>query len=387
MNEPEHELNALTKKLFAEGYTRESYPEWVRPYSWFHGGFEYIGEHQNKMVFSTPCGLQAKGSHWNSGYMSYMGVTWSLENGNPTINCPYRKIGCELNHPLLQRQGIGGGTAMIVPCSCHEIDEEYDYERSVDKAYDIKEQRQEELYKEFVKKKKGRVCREMCHFSETTDSWRQFYDPINICAKRGCRYCSILGRTLDTKKGNVFYDFITRKEVEEGAGLLYRKYIQTYANKGKRLFEKMVSLDICKIVAKTQLKKIYDKEASRHFTELHFAKYHNRFFEFDIENVRAEYRESRDLMQDLADIQEGIAVTHASDAIIKAKQQKRSRKELTEASRKRKYLQLLSENKLEDISGQYKYRILKALDKGIISDEEIEAARKTTEIPEQISLF
>lgn len=50
-------------------------------------------------------------------------------------------------------------------------------------------------------------------------------------------------------------------------------------------------------------------------------------------NVRAESRPSRDLMQDLADIQDGIKISHSSDLIKRQKEAKRERRQ--KARRKR----------------------------------------------------
>lgn len=38
------EINDLTRKLLAEGYTEERYPDYVRKYDWFYGGFTYKQE-------------------------------------------------------------------------------------------------------------------------------------------------------------------------------------------------------------------------------------------------------------------------------------------------------------------------------------------------------
>ena len=117
-------LNLLTQRLLSEGWTKENHPDFVRDwayYSDFYGGFEYTAERLHRMVFSTPCGLLVKGSHWSSGHMSYMGVEWMPENDNPAINCPYRKLGCEKNHQLLRHHASGGGLSKMVFCACHEV--------------------------------------------------------------------------------------------------------------------------------------------------------------------------------------------------------------------------------------------------------------------------
>ena len=107
----------MTKRLFQEGYDKEHYPDYVKPFNQYYGGFEYTLEAQRNLVFKTPCGLLVKGIHWNSGHMSFMGVDWCLENGNPTLNCPYRNVSCKKRHELLQ--GITtNGRCMIVHCDC-----------------------------------------------------------------------------------------------------------------------------------------------------------------------------------------------------------------------------------------------------------------------------
>lgn len=71
------ELNKLTQRLFAEGYTKDRHPDYVDDWTYqseFYGGFEYSRAKKNSMVFSTPCGLLIQGSYWNSGIMS----TWVL---------------------------------------------------------------------------------------------------------------------------------------------------------------------------------------------------------------------------------------------------------------------------------------------------------------------
>lgn len=141
------ELNELTKRLFKEGYDKEHYPEYVKPFNKWYGGFEYTVEAQRKLVFKTPCGLLVKGGYWNSGYMSYMGVDWCIENGNPTLNCPYSNAECTKRNELLKRI-TSYGRCMIVYCDCSLTDEAYDYERSIDKVKDTieaKRQRQVDL--------------------------------------------------------------------------------------------------------------------------------------------------------------------------------------------------------------------------------------------------
>ena len=50
------ELNKLTQRLFAEGYTKDRHPDYVDDWTYqseFYGGFEYSRAKKNSMVFST----------------------------------------------------------------------------------------------------------------------------------------------------------------------------------------------------------------------------------------------------------------------------------------------------------------------------------------------
>ena len=175
------EVNLLTQRLLAEGYTKEAPPDFVKPWNDFYGGFEYRIAYQNNMVFKTSCGLHVKGSHWNSGTTYFMGITWSLENNNPLISCPFNKNGCELNHPFLRDRKTSG---YIVSCMCSETSEKFDYEKSIDKVFDDKVKHEKMLFEKFKEKKKGRVCSEMCRFDERENQCK-----ASPCGNRCLQQC------------------------------------------------------------------------------------------------------------------------------------------------------------------------------------------------------
>lgn len=384
------ELNLLTRRLFAEGWNMEKHPDYVRDWNYtseLYGGFEYTYEHQNRMVFSTPCGLLVKGSHWSSGHMSYMGVDWMLENDNPTICCPYRKAGCEQNHPLLRNRTASGPSKMVF-CACHKVDAPYCYERSIEKVADEYNQRKEALFQSFARDKK-RICRHHCYFDEHTETWIQRYDPME-CARcyAGCHYCSILGKELDTKKGNVFYDLkITRKPEEM---TLFSKEYEVYVQKDKRLLERNVSLDLCKAILQFCPDKAQKQAESKYSRDLFFAEYHGRYFRVEAVNVRAESRVSRDLLQDIADAQAGYTVTHEADVLAAAKQQKSERREKARQARIRKAKKLILQYGLDGMPATDLYRVRRMIDKGLITGEEIsslEQQRTEQQSIEQLTFF
>ncbi len=94
----EPQLNELTKRLYAEGYTRENYPGYVVWGDWQN--FSYKWEHELKFVWETPCGLLVSGDSnigrgIACGDMSYNGIWYCPENNNPDIRCPMCKKECE----------------------------------------------------------------------------------------------------------------------------------------------------------------------------------------------------------------------------------------------------------------------------------------------------
>lgn len=374
------ELNKLTLRLLAEGYTKENPPDFVREWSDFDGGWEYGRSYQNKMVFKTGCGLLVKGSRWRSGTMYYMGIDWRLENDNPVTRCPYSETECQLNHPSLRGRETFG---YLVHCRCRETQEEYEYEKSIDKVFDDIAAEERRLFEEFKVRKHGRVCQRSSHFNERTKEWEQHFDPINVCSKYNCKYCVILGRELNRKKGNVFYDVkVTRADTEKG---LFNKGDIVTVTKGKRFLDKNVSIDICEMIVKKFSEAIWKKYEMRHYSELFFAKYHGVKYDFEILNIRAETRVSRDLEQDLEDIQNGFEILHESDLIEGQKQFKRERKQKALEQRVKRMKKLLSAEGFENLNTTERIRAEKMLDKGLISQDDLK--KKPAVIHEQLSLF
>ena len=119
--------------------------------------------------------------------------------------------------------------------------------------------------------------------------------------------------------------------------------------KGKKLFDHPVSMDICKICARLCQDRIKEKVRNHYFTELFFSEYHGRYFSFEIQNVRAERRESRDLMQDLEDIRNGIQIVHASDMEKRDSENKRERRRQSRESAVRRLEKKLLESGYESL--------------------------------------
>lgn len=389
------EYNLLTQKLLAEGYTADHYPDYVRlpgncwgkdPLENLHDGFGYTPQRLGKLVFKTGCGLLLKGSHFNFGGAWFAGVTWIPENDNPLVTCPYRKDDCNLRNPILGGAS-GGGLCKILQCDCHQTDEAYDYERSFDKACDEEENEKRRKYEEFVKSKNGHVCRWHAHYNYWTGQWSQSYDPMT-CA-RDCvnvgGICDLTHQPVSKKKGNVFYD--VKISYIRNDGTLFDGEEMVTVRKGCRLFETAKSITICQEAVKHCAQDILNKERSKAHAEILLCGWN-----VEVMNIRAEQRESRDLMQDLQDLKDGIQVIHASDL---QKKEKADKKERRESARKKKIEKL--EKRLLEI-GYYnlpEYELDKIhADKWLGEDriEELEVIREQrlkeeAEKPVQLSLF
>ena len=161
--------------------------------------------------------------------------------------------------------------------------------------------------------------------------------------------CPILGHELDQKRGNVFYDVKTSFLRGDLDGTLFEGQIDTSIIKGKKLFDHPVSMDICKICARLSQDRIKEKMRGHYFTELFLFEYYGRYFSFEIQNVRAEQRESRDLMQDLEDIRNGIQIVHDSDMKKREAEAKKERRRKSHEAAVRRLEKKLLENGYESL--------------------------------------
>jgi hypothetical protein len=323
-------MNELTQKLFEAGYTKEDHPEYVE---WSnYKDFEYTPKFLYNAVLESPCGLLMNGINSYS-HMGYMGISWCPENNNSAHTCPCKKAECKLNHELLRSSS--GYTHKIVQCAFRFSNKVYDYENSIEKAWDEFNRLQEQKRRKFYNRLKWNPEAEHCEcirWDDKKHDWYAKYDPW-FCV-RGCynNICVLTGRKLDEKKGNVFYDVRVTRVIHDSTFWDGQKVISI--TKGKKMFGNPKPLAICEAYAKLCKDWIVDREKNLFYKELYF----HPDTKIEVLNVRAEQRESRDLIQDLRDAQEGIEVVHASDAeknekkakserIKKAKEDRRRRRE------------------------------------------------------------
>ena len=143
-----------------------------------------------------------------------------------------------------------------------------------------------------------------------------------VCSK----YCLNIGKTCDftnlpisRKKGNVFYD--VKISYIRNDGTLFDGEEVVKIQKGVRLFETAKSMTICEAAVRKCRQEIVDKAKNKWDREIFLYGW-----KVEVLNIRAEYRESRDLMQDLEDIRNGIQIVHASDLDRQEKEEKKERR-------------------------------------------------------------
>lgn len=323
-------MNKLSERLLAEGYTKDNHPDYVK---WWDSTkeFEYTSEFLHKSVWEAPCGIMRKGE-FTHGYMSYAGTDWRVENDNYNFHCPFHKKECEHFHPLLRDITIGA------KCSWHMTEKPYDYNNSAEK---IQDERAKIISANLEKKfgYPGMIHCACCHISEETLEPYFRFEP-NDCIRfmnNGCdnKVCHCTGKERDLTLANIYYD--VRVTTEYSKGFIVEPVIQI--TKGEKLFDSRKALTDLEMYLRKYPDAPLQKEKGKrkHSSRLFFAEYHGEKYELEILNVRIEKRESRDLMQDLQDIKEGIEVVHASDlkkASAQAKKERREEYKKAKAKRK-----------------------------------------------------
>lgn len=382
------EINELTRQLLDEGFTPEDTPPGTHPYQDYYGGWTYTGEAIRRIVWETPCGLLVHGRHFTNGHMSYRGVDWMPENNNPVVPCPkFPSEPCPLRNPLLNiQQSSLNSDDVVYQCDCHATDRPYTFEGSVDEVHKQVWDEADRLWEQFKESHKGRVCRHQSRYGRTTKTWSTGYCPME-CAYwvPGCRYCSVLAKELERRKGNVFYD-LRRTWTEKGFGLFPDRQ-KVSVVKGCKLLDKTVSLTICEAIVK------YGKQTVENRIRLKF--HHDLFFdkslEITVENLRFARVDTRDIVQDLQDVANGIEVTHAADSLKAAKEQKKARRDAAKADRIKKMERMILAKGWDNLDTTWKMRAQRNLGRDRIV-ELMEAHRATTAMPRvaqetQISLF
>ena len=379
------EINKISQKLLAEGWTKDRTPPGMRSWNDFYGGWVYLYSGRRDAVFESPCGILWKREDLSIGGMcAFMGVVWSEENDNMVTLCPHytRDYRCELNAPEWEDHPFRTGPDEYMRnCAVHETDRKWDYGQSGKKVLDELERIKSEKWTEFCRKYRDRACRWQSHYNRKTQTWSMAYDP-RTCSLHACQYCSVLHREVSRKKVNVYYD---RKEVrvKKGEGLFEDEKTVTIL-KGIKLLPRPVSETIAEAIVRRC------RDSIQRTVELNSSW---RVFMGEIEsveviNLRAGRTEARDLLQDLQDVANGIEVTHEIDMQNEKAAAKRESREKRKAEKERKSKDAIRQKVLNgDVKPSYEtsYRYQ-------LGNEEYEKAVREREdkaagVGEQTTLF
>lgn len=170
------DLNDLTRRLYAQGYTREHHPDTVCWSDWKNFGYKW--ETMLGFTWETPCGLLIQGeSDVGRGLAVsecfYQRVWYCPENDNPLLRCPYQQKGC--SH-------IPQGFPLIM-CPCHQTDRSYDYETSVEK---LETEHHTEAHKQYMELTGGSYCACVVGSNGYQGGWYQVKYDVEACIRQGC---------------------------------------------------------------------------------------------------------------------------------------------------------------------------------------------------------
>lgn len=334
-------MNALTQRLFAEGYTKDHHPPNVH---WaYYREFAFNHDYLMTTVWETPCGLLEKGSRFSNGYTSYGGIDYRPENNNPLGGCPYMG---ERKCPHLLPKMFAGEN-----CIYHYTRRPFDYELSCQKLWDAWDAMQHQAWRKVTDGYGPCSCVE---WDQPSRSYVPRYHPQN-CINSKCSnpVCAITKLPRNLEKVNIYYDLLRVSRYRIG----FADYVDKTLEKGKKQFKHPVA----RTDAENWLKaygneKFRCRRTRKDRTDSHFSEWHGQdgfgeyeYFHFEVtpQNIRIIKRDSRDLTQDLRDVAEGIQVTHASDlkkeAAAAKRQRRDARKEAKARSAERKKISRLQQ--------------------------------------------
>ena len=315
----EYKYNLLTQELLLQGYTTEIHPDYVRigigkmgksPLENSDGGFVYTDEYLEEKTFMSGCGLYVK---WENciDRLEYMNETFCFENDNVAFRCPWHKKDCERNHPLLKEDEF---------CVCHMVSD-YQYKKSVEYLKEQADRKKEELFQKFKEQHKNRICKLHMFYNYDKQKWSLQYDPMKCRCGPG-DYCTLRGRPLSEKTGNIYYD-VKVSTIRKDDTFFAGEPVVTIT-RGKKFLQGKVPVDICEEIAKRNREDIFRKEW---FNGYSMQALYDPDLKVEILNIRVAARLTRDKAQDLEDEKAGINVGYEADSVKAKKKWKQERKE------------------------------------------------------------
>ncbi len=278
-----YEYNLLTQELLLQGYTAEHYSDYVRigngrlgksPLENSCGGFIYTKDYLEKKAFMSGCGLYVS---WEKciNDIDYLEKTFCFENDNVVFRCPWHKKNCEQN----------------------------------------------ELFQKFKEQHKNRICKLHMFYNYDKQKWSLQYDPMKCRCGPG-DYCTLRGRPLSEKTGNIYYD-VKVSTIRKDDTFFAGEPVVTIT-RGKKFLQSKVSVDICEEIAKRNREDIFRKEW---FNGYSMQALYDPDLKVEILNIRVATRLTRDKAQDTEDKKAGIYIGYEADFAKAKKKWKQKRKE------------------------------------------------------------
>lgn len=327
--------NKLTERLLAQGVKLEDHKTWPEGvWACEINNFGYSREYRFMPTWESPCGLliHAHGDMWGETWVN--GEFKCAENDNPLFRCPLPGKPCQ--HRLDLPAGIN--------CQFHRTDREWSEEESVERLY----KRYDDMLRRTLDRNKALypgwngVCSNLKNVDMPDGSVKQTVSyKVEECIRVGCSSTQCVcrnGAQRDTTKSNIFYDLYIERRFTVGM----IPYTDKRMMKGLKVFNKPVARTDAEIALKMwrhdpdsplvpmALRNKLNAGGQTHMrdmsTEAFFVKHHKYWdgrtdveLFVEIRNIRIGKNEQRDMLQDLMDVQDGIAVKHASDEAKAAK--------------------------------------------------------------------
>lgn len=340
INIPVPEVNRLTERLLAQGVSLDDPTTWPEDvWRCDPNNFAYKRELRFMPTWESPCGLLVR------GYGDFWGETWvggefhCAENDNPLFECPRPGVPCA--HRLPYPAGMN--------CQFHRTERVWTEDESCERL--IRERIAVEQQWREVQMREHPGFEGFCanlHKEELPDGMFRYEKNYRLerCISFKCKntQCPCMGwRERDVRPANIFYDLYIERRYTEGLV----PYSEKTVIKGMRVFDRAVAKHDAELALKiwqrnpnarmlpSQMLRRLDVAVNLEHNigskEVYFVRTHGKLHErecrvhAEIRNIRVARQEGRDLMQDLQDVRDGIAVQHASDMQKAAKAQQNER--------------------------------------------------------------
>lgn len=337
---PVPEVNRLTKRLLESGVSLDDPATWPGDvWRCAPANFAYKREWQFTPTWESPCGLliRSHGDFW--GEMWVGGEFHCAENDNPLFECP--RPGAPCAHRLPYPAGMN--------CQFHRTDRVWTESGSCERLIRERLIRERQWREVQMRDHPGfdGFCANL-RKNELPDGMFRYEENywLERCISLKCKntQCPCLGwKERDVRPANIFYDLYIERKFTEGLA----PYSEKNIIKGLKVFDKAIAMHDAELALKiwrrdpgarmlpSQMLRRLDVavnfENNIGSKEVYFVRTHGKLHErecrvhAEIRNIRVARQEGRDLMQDLQDVRDGIAVQHASDMQKAAKAQKNER--------------------------------------------------------------